>query len=712
MAKKSNRLPEPPRLDEMRAVAAQHGGKFTLLDRNGNMVIPPIYDFIGKPEAGVCLVRKDGKYGFVKTDGTVIVEPTYEKAAGFRSERAAVSVNGKWGFIDTCGNIVVEPQFDAEPYFCDGLAAVNVDGKWGYIDFDGKFIVQLIYESASAFDSGLGAVKLNGKIGFVSETGEMVISPQFDNVQNSALSGTWQCDALAVATLDGAMGIIDKKGQWVLPAKYGKVSLLMSMARCRQTVGDEVIGKFEVTPGGTGFVSTAGRLVTQPIFKEISEFSDGIAVGQDDNGLWGYIDINGEWVIKPQFASAKPFRGALANVSTKERSFSINKEGKEVGPCFKTLRAIIGTTEDIIPDRYIMKKDDKWGLVDGELNQILPFEFDDIERWGDTTNIIVSKDSNYGLVDINGVELLPVKFESIDIIRPNSPVARVVESRDGLCGAINAEGRWVVQPVYSGCNVYGDSNCIVVEKDESEGLLDMDGNVILPCSLDKIYSFTDGMACAQKDGKSGVISKDGNWIIQPEFEDVEIPYEGLAAAKKDAKWGFVNLHGEWVIAPEWKYIDSYPKGFVGGVIIVKDDSDKLVLINKRGEALTKPSSTVQLYAVADGMRRVKVGRKYGYLTDAGEIAIKPTYDEANDFENGWAMVNMKVDKQPVWTFINHEGCYGPTFEQAIRPIGLTKVKENNKIALLDPTGVMIAPFIFSRVDDTRDEFIPAQIAGF
>ncbi|MDE6669286.1 MAG: SatD family protein, partial [Muribaculaceae bacterium] len=71
------------------------------------------------------------------------------------------------------------------------------------------------------------------------------------------------------------------------------------------------------------------------------------------------------------------------------------------------------------------------------------------------------------------------------------------------------------------------------------------------------------------------------------------------------------------------------------------------------------------------------------------------------------------DKQPVWTFVDREGRYGPVYNEQIYLFGpLTKVKQDEKIALLRPDGTMAAPYIFSRIDDAAEGFTPAQIAGF
>lgn len=710
MAKKSNVLPEDPQLEKMREIARSHGGKYTLLDTDGNMVVPPVYDLISAPVDGICLIKKDGKYGYIYTDGSILVEPLYEKAWSFSNGLAAVETDGKWGFIDKSGKVVITPQYDDCPYFSEGLAAVNKNNKWGYIDLTGKVIIEPAYERAANFQNGLGMVMLNGKYGFVNARGEMVIAPQFEDVKTKLWGGVWRGN-VAIATSGGATGLIDVTGQWVLLPKYAEIKLFSDMASARQEVNGEVFIDFETTPGGKGLVSQNGRIVVQPVFKELSKFSEGLAAAVETSGKCGYINLKGEWAIAPQYNSVSDFRGNLARVRIKDRRYVINQEGKEVGDEFKLLKNVIAITVDIIPDRYCIKKNGKWGLFDGNLKEILPPEFDDIERWGQTKLIKVTKDGKYGLFDKNGKEILPVKYKQLDIVREDAPLAVVGEEWGTNEGAINADGEWVIPPVYSSCYVYGKAGVVTVKKDGLEGLMDMEGREILPCSLDRIGSWDSNMTRAKKDGKYGILSNKGEWVIKPEFEDIDNPSEGLAAARKDNKWGFVNQNGEWVLEPVWNRIQT--DGFINGVAIVKDDNDKSVIIDRTGKVLTKPASTVNLYGLHDGMMRIQVGRKFGYLTDDCKVAIKPTFDEAEDFSQGWAQVSFKVDKQPVWTFIDREGRYGPVYNDRISLFGtLTKVTQDEKIALLRPDGTMATPYIFSRVDDAAEGFIPAKIAGF
>ncbi len=710
MAKKTNVLPKDPRLEKMREIASGHGGKYTLLDTDGNMVVPPVYDFITSPVDGICMVKKDGKCGYIYTDGSILVEPLYESAWSFRDGLASVKAEGKWGVIDKSGKAIITPQYDEEFHFSEGLAAVSKNNKWGYIDLTGKVVIEPVYGRAADFKNGLGMVRLNGKYGFVNARGEMVIPPELEDVKSKLWGGVWRSN-VAIATSGGAMGLIDVTGRWVLPPKYADIKLFSDMASARQEVDGEVLIDLETTPGGNGLISQNGRIVVQPELKKLNKFSDGLAAAVDASGKCGYINPKGEWAIAPQYDSVSDFRGVLARVRTKDRRYVINREGKEVGDNFKRLKWLKLVTEDIIPNRYVIERNGKYGLFDGRLEELLPVEFDDIDRWGATQLIKVMKDDKYGLTDKNGKEILPVKYRYLDIVREECPLAVVREEWDANNGAVNADGEWIIPPVYSSCSIYGKSGVVTVKKDGLEGLMDMEGREILPCSLEYIGSFESNMVQAKKDGKYGILSNKGEWIIRPEFEAIELPSEGLTAARKDNKWGFVNQDGEWVIEPVWDLVQT--DGFINGVAIVKDDNGKSVIIDRTGKALTKPASTVKLYDVHEGMRLIKVGRKYGYLSDDCKVAIKPTFDEAENFSQGWAQVSFKVDKQPVWTFIDREGRYGPVYNKQISLFGpLTKVKQDEKIALLRPDGTMAAPYIFSRIDDAAEGFTPAQIAGF
>ncbi len=58
-------------------------------------------------------------------------------------------------------------------------------------------------------------------------------------------------------------------------------------------------------------------------------FSCGVSAHKFENGLYGYIDINGETVIEPVFSEARPFVNGSALVKKNDKSFYIDLNGNK-----------------------------------------------------------------------------------------------------------------------------------------------------------------------------------------------------------------------------------------------------------------------------------------------------------------------------------------------------------------------------------------------
>ncbi|EAK1349894.1 WG repeat-containing protein, partial [Campylobacter coli] len=52
--------------------------------------------------------------------------------------------------------------------------------------------------------------------------------------------------------------------------------------------------------GKWGFIDKSGKIVIEPKFDGVGNFSEGLA-GVELNGKWGFIDKSGKIVIEPKF---------------------------------------------------------------------------------------------------------------------------------------------------------------------------------------------------------------------------------------------------------------------------------------------------------------------------------------------------------------------------------------------------------------------------
>lgn len=110
---------------------------------------------------GLAAMPLDGKYGYIDKTGNYVISPRFEYAFPFTGERALVKQNGKFGYIDRKGNLVIEPKFKFASGFSEGLAAVAEErNNWEYIDTNGRVVLSANFCSAAPFSEGLARVSI------------------------------------------------------------------------------------------------------------------------------------------------------------------------------------------------------------------------------------------------------------------------------------------------------------------------------------------------------------------------------------------------------------------------------------------------------------------------------------------------------------------------------------------------------------------------
>lgn len=700
MAKKTVHVPDE-RLQKWEELAASHSAQYALIDTDGNLLGDSTYDFIGKPVNGFAIFKREGRYGFLHIDGSVAVEPIYESVGDFDNGLAAVRVDGRWGFINEHGDIAIDIQYEnyVKPFFRDDLAVVVKNGKYGFIDREGHEVIAPAFENASYFEDGLACVKTDGKYGFIDKAGNMVIPPVYDGIERG-LSNLWRGD-FAIVKAANKKGMIDRNGNTILPCDYDNITFFQTVLLVD---GDETYYDF-TADSKHGIICSKGMLA-EPVYDKIGKYSNGLAA-VSQNGKCGYIDTEGNIALPLEYESASLFSNNLARVTKDRRSFIIDKSGQEI--CDKIEK--LSSPDNPMDGYYAGVKGDKYGLLDDKGHFIVPCEFDSIENWGIGPLLKVCRNDRYGVYDLSGKEIVKPEYEYIDDLRVEGVPTRVALERRAKEGVMAADGSVILNPDdFSSCDVENKAAVIIaVDKAGKAGLYGYDGSCIMPCECDRIRGFSsDGTSAAKKDGKYGLLDRTGRWIIPAEYEDIENMSEGLAGAKKDGKWGFLDDKNEWVITPSYNQVY---RSFNNGYAVILTEDYKYFLINKKGKELAKPAKELILSEPAEGMIRFKTGRKYGYLNTEGSIAIKPTFKEAEDFDNGCALVSVKGDKDDVWTFVTKDGKTHETFDSMVIKAGkLICVEKDGKKGLVRCDGSMAVPFILKQSASYINDISVVQLA--
>lgn len=378
---------------------------------------------------------------------------------------------------------------------------------------------------------------------------------------------------------------------------------------------------------------------------------------------------------------------------------------------------------------FIVRKNDKYGVLDIHKKVILDIKYDEINFKDTYRNIIITKRDNlYGMYQTNGKTLVPEQYLFIyesNYFRPNyvmsksgkyyffSPSQRrtlpisfntenvrvrnehllLYENSDWilidtlgkqLCRSKNEITEMVAPNRFLTTRYSGgyyrqliDSTGKPVKDDEYYYLNKLNDNVLIGWTDPEIIDQTG----YKKPTKAILLDLDGNQICDEEFESLEKIDEHYLKAYRNGKMYFINERGRNVIDEK---IDGAGKFF-----------DKVYFYTINGKyrlfdpqiPYRKTEEFDQITYKAEGMLGVKKGEKYGYLDSNMNIAIEFNFDQIQPFHFGVALVKIRED----WFLIDKLGNILSDDYKMTQDLGggYTMIKKNDKFGVINNKGMVI-----------------------
>lgn len=447
--------------------------------------------------------------------------------------------NKKYGFIDNMGNIIAQPIYDYTYYtayasigsnsgFSEGLACVCKDGKWGYIDREGNEVIEFKYSYARNFYGGLAVVSLEegGKKGYINKSGELVIKESFDEAYEFY-------DGFAIVEINEKYYFIDTSGNIVRELDcdsidIGRYEYEWKYSGIIRIEKNGLVGAICVRNGEI-------KVITEPKYYYLSSF--GVNDGQayfmtsdpNEKGACGLIDINGNEIFK--------FEGHAINVLSDGGYYAWDYNDK-CGYLDKSGNVVIPFRYDEAGDfnngLAIVKLNEKYGLIDREGNEVLPIKFDSI-RIDDNNTIVLEESGKWYLLDGKTFEKISNEYDFIGFGDEIYPV-----KRDNKIGIISKTGREIASPMYDSYDNYYNGavkDYIWVKQGEEWFCLDTQGKDKFATSFEWVSTFKHGLASVQKDGKFGVIDYNGNVVVPFIFDSTRVIEKGLVEVMVGGKYG-------------------------------------------------------------------------------------------------------------------------------------------------------------------------------
>jgi hypothetical protein len=339
-------------------VPVKLGGEWFYADERGVRMTQDHYDAVGSMLGGMAPVRVGEKWKFVDGEGKFIGKladkkksfslemsdvAEYEDARKVQGGLAAVKVKDRWGYVayqDKGLKMAIAPRFLQIKDFSEGLAAVEESddapvgddmetdpgqeepkkvagpAAWGYIIPSGKLWGKLEWAEAGNFCEGRAVVRPLGE-----GTGVVLIDSKMKPRTTGKYTGLVPLGAKRVAW--------KKDKRWGVMDLQERVMEIQPSLKTQDGVGVnqdvlEVVGPFgdgrapaKEAGGKWGYLDVEGKWVIPAKYERAGVFRGGLAAVKEPGGKWGYVKPDGSWGLEPKFMRARSFNDGLAAVGEK-----------------------------------------------------------------------------------------------------------------------------------------------------------------------------------------------------------------------------------------------------------------------------------------------------------------------------------------------------------------------------------------------------------
>jgi hypothetical protein len=257
-----------------------------------------------------------------------------------------------------------------------------------------------------------------------------------------------------------------------------------------------------------------------------------------------------------------------------------------------------------------------------------------------------------GAVRRDGTVAVPPRFDWVGTFSDNRAAVRV----GGLYGFVDEEGREVVKPQYRIVDDY-KFGFAQVDVDGKSGLIDRDGKMIIEPKFGLIRAMgPDRFLVSERRQLGGMIGGENFTGVRSEFlaRVFELPVERRMAMFPDPTAGVIDISGQWVEPPNTSPSLAFAEDDPSSRWVQRD---KLWgLAHADGSWLIEPKFE-QADSLTDGLARVTVNGKVGFIDRTGSFAIEPVFDKAWWFEPGLGRTSAErdgifgvIDKTGAWVF--------------------------------------------------------------
>lgn len=296
--------------------------------------------------------------------------------------------------------------------------------------------------------------------------------PVFSSKQNNI--SLFYSDLSAAQNDDGLWGYINIDGAYKLSALYDKATTF-SEGLAWVIKGDDMPGA--INDKGDIKISLRGTSRVRVFIEGRAAFM----ITKKHKELWGFLDKNGNEIVKPQYRNVKDFRLGLAAVQCDETGL--------------------------------------WGYLNLDNELVIACQYQEASPFNDQGVAVVKSDEKYLIIDRQGGMLHKYDYEAM---QPDASWYSI--KHNGLWGWCNETGEVATPIAYEECRPFGTADLAPVKIRGKWGYVNREGKVVIKRQFTEAYPFIDGCAAVKTGTVWGFINQEGVFTVNPQYDFISQDY--------------------------------------------------------------------------------------------------------------------------------------------------------------------------------------------
>lgn len=681
----------------------------------------------------------DKGYGIANALGEILLPANYDEIAyigndlftlGYKKEYVRYDAKKNSYIVKNGENEVVVPKaMEWCGNFENGKAIIAIGHKYGIIDSNFNTCVACDYERIELGYDNTAIVEAEGKCHLLDSSNGKIITT-YDEI--TLLSYNY-----FLFKKDGYYGVIDNNGSIIIQAHYDKNIELLDDGNFRVSRNSSEKNYCIIDRDSHIIILTSKGF--RHLDKEIiwvNNFSEGLAIVENTEGLKGAINEQGNFVIPCQFeGSLSDFHlGYSTNIyyncgykkqkiDTKGQIVSSKKEDEASGLSGKKkipdssgyviISEKYKKTRDHFSDGLAAVSNDEglWGFVNKMGQEQIPCIYYEVHDFKDGY-CVVSDGYRLCVIDKIGRVILSGDFSRIEI--RNDSTFFVAHNQFGYIDNYSVPDEWGGENEYSEdipeCRTYNSNGNIVVPL--------YDGFVAIPKEYEWCdEKFHEGFLSVYKNGMWGIINTRLELVVECIYYERFRFEDGIAIAKSDNVTVVLNtLHTLF-----WGDYSDIKKFREYNLFICKSNQGHYDVYNGFGILLFSSTAINSRIQIFDKMSKdrynptviipidnnffkyeictINNGIKWGICGLNGEIVLEACFDDIGGMGSGLVSV-----KKQLWGYVDMKGNIVVDFKYAnVKPFskGMAQVQKElyGKWGLISTDGKELTDFVYDKFSE-------------